>query len=197
MEFSAPTVFTTFSQKHMFLNRNNIDVLQPRTMIVQAQKVTAFNKCLRPLFLFISPSLTVAILFVTPKPWTEVFIAAENTYFCDLSVRLTLNKRMLVTGYYIFIAESRCSISNESRLKENSNSLHCVCIEYASKQRSSNQNTISTCVIFCTESYEKFKSIYIFTKHAGKYIPHSSNSEKKRLLCKSTEKDIQLTRSHE
>ena len=78
MEFSAPTVLTTFPQKHIFFNRCSIDAFQARTMTVQVLKVTAFNKCLRPLFLFISPSLTVAILFVTPEPWTEVFIAAAE-----------------------------------------------------------------------------------------------------------------------
>ena len=31
----------------------------------------------------------------------------------------------------------------------------------------------------CKESYEKFKWIDIYTKHAGKSIPHSSNSERK------------------
>ena len=37
----------------------------------------------------------------------------------------------------------------------------------------------------CKESFEKFKWIDIYTKHAGKSIPHSSNSERKDYFLKA------------
>ena len=88
---------------------------------------------------------------------------------------------MLVIGYYIF-----CSISNKSKLKENSNSLHGVCIEYASNQRFSNQSIISPYA--CCVSYSVAKKVTrnssesIFIQNMQGNIFHIAQTQKEKAI---------------
>ena len=101
---------------------------------------------------------------------------------------------MLVIGYYIF-----CSISNEGKLKENSNTLHGVCIEYAYKQRFSNQSIISTYthVVFLSLQ-RKLREIQVnlYLYETCREIYYIAQTQKKGLFCKSTEKYTLLSSLH-
>ena len=74
------------------------------------------------------------------------------------------------------------------------NSLHGVCIEYASKQRFSNQNTISTDMLpvflTCKEQSREVQATRHLYETRREIYSTQLKLRKKTLFCKSTEKYV-------